>query len=259
MSTVKHIPEEKVSVTDNWFVAAFGEWYPVVYAHRTVETAVPEANFAAKAVGLKGSDSALDLCCGAGRHLVTLQGYGAHLTGLDYSVQLLEIARKRLNRNTDLVRADMRLLPFAGCFDVVFSFFTSFGYFMEDDDNNAAALNMARVLKPAGRFFMDYLNPLNVERQLQPETSRQSQGFTIRERRWIDYDRKRVNKQVVVLRDDTVVGTTSESVRMYQLEELTALLESAGLQVSNVWGDCSGSNYDEDADRMVLAGSKAGA
>ena len=257
MTTLQHIPEE-ISVTDNWFIDAFGELYPVVYAHRTVEAAVPEANFAAKTVNLKPEDTVLDLCCGAGRHLATLQEYGAHLTGVDYSVQLLEIAQKRLLPETSLVRADMRALPLLTSFDVVFSFFTSFGYFMEDADNNAAAANMARVLKPAGRFFMDYLNPLSLEKHLQPETTRESEGFVIQERRWIDYELKRVNKHVAVLQDDVVVGTTSESVRLYRLEELTALLGSVGLRVDQVWGDCSGSSYGADADRMVLVGSKVG-
>jgi len=256
--TAEHIPEAIASVTDNWFEAAFGELYPVVYAHRTVEAAVPEANFAAKAVDLKPEEYALDLCCGAGRHLVTLQKYGAHLTGVDYSAQLLDIARKRLQQETFLVRADMRALPFSSCFDVVFSFFTSFGYFMEDNDNAAAASNMAHVLKPAGRLFMDYLNPLSLVKHLQPETTRESEGFIIEERRWIDYKLKRVNKQVSVMRNGGIVSATSESVRLYQREELTALLGSVGLQVDQVWGDCAGNPYGADADRMVLVGSKAG-
>lgn len=248
--------DEMYSVTGDWFVAAFGELYPVVYAHRTVESAVPEATFAADVVRLMPEDTALDLCCGAGRHLVTLEDYGAFLTGVDYSPQLLALARRQISPATSLVRADMRAVPMSACFDVVFSFFTSFGYFMDDKDNIAAAENLARVLKPSGRFFMDYLNPLNLEQRLQPETVRESCGYLIQEKRWIDHEHKRVNKTISVSCDGMPTGRTSESVRLYTFEELTALLQGAGLQVSDVWGDCSGGNYDKDADRMILAGTK---
>jgi ubiquinone/menaquinone biosynthesis C-methylase UbiE len=253
------MPKEAASITDNWFVDAFGELYPVVYAHRTVEAAVPEVEFAAKVVGLTPEDAVLDLCCGAGRHLVTLERYGARLTGLDFSSQLLACARERLAATTALVRGDMHALPFKQCFDVVFSFFTSFGYFMEDTDNAAAAAAMARVLKPSGRFYMDYLNPSSVAQHLVPETLRESQGYTICEKRWIDQNVRRVNKVVSVSRAGTVVGTTSESVRLYSLEELTALLADVGLMVKQVWGNCSGGGYGPDAERMILSGTKAAA
>lgn len=250
------ISDIKHAVSSDWFVAAFGDLYPVVYAHRTVEAAIPEAVFAAKAVALTSIDKVLDLCCGAGRHLITLERYGASLTGVDYSPQLLALARRQVSSATDLVRADMRALPMSVCFDVVFSFFTSFGYFMNDEDNIAAAANMAHVLKPSGRFFMDYLNPLCLEQRLQPETVRESYGYTILEKRWIDHEHKRVNKTISVSCDGTPVGRTSESVRLYTFEELTVLLQDAGLQVNKVWGDYSGGIYDKDAERMILTGRK---
>lgn len=252
-----NVPREIIPVADDWFVAAFGELYPVVYAHRTLEAAIPEARFAAEAVRLAAEDKALDLCCGAGRHLVTLEQYGASLTGVDYSPQLLAVARERLSAKTALVRADMRVLPLLPCFDVVFSFFTSFGYFAEDADNVAAAVSMAQVLKPSGRFFMDYLNPLTLEEHLEPETHRESKGYHIHERRWIDHEKHRVNKTVAVEHQGKAMDTTSESVRLYTLEELTALLAGAGIEVTEVWGDCTGTAYGPNADRMILTGSKA--
>jgi len=254
-----NIPDETLAVMDDWFEDAFGELYPVVYAHRTVEAAIPEAHFAAEAVCLTPEDKALDLCCGAGRHLVTLEQHGACLAGVDYSPQLLAIARKRLSPEIALIRADMRALPLTSCFDVVFSFFTSFGYFVEDADNVVAAANMAQVLKPSGRFFMDYLNPLNLEEHLEPETLRESKGYVIHERRWIDREKHRVNKTIAIEHEGNAMGTTSESVRLYALEELTALLSEAGLQVKEVWGNCTGVAYGANAERMILAGSKVAA
>lgn len=253
-----HTPKNNCSVADDWFAVAFGDLYPVVYAHRTVEAAMPEATFAAAAIHLNPSDHVLDLCCGAGRHLATLEKYGACLTGLDYSPQLLKYARARLSMTTGLVRADMRRLPFLSCFDVVFSFFTSFGYFLKETDNTRAAEEMARTLKPGGRFFMDYLNPLYVARTLKPESRRMSHGYTIDEQRWIDEAAKRVNKKVTVTQDGRYMGATTESVRLYALEELTLLLGSVGLRVDELWGDYEGAVYGEGAPRMILKGVRTG-
>ncbi len=254
-----HTPKNEGILSEDWYADAFGALYPVVYAHRTVAAAAPEACFAAKAVGLVPDDHALDLCCGEGRHLVSLEKIGAQFTGLDYSSRLLARARQRLAPQTQLVRADMRRIPFAPCFDVVFSFFTSFGYFMEEADNVAAAAEMARVLKSGGRFFMDYLNPNHVARTLTPASRRVSQGYTIEERRWIDETTMRVNKTISVTRDGEVVGTSAESVRLYTKEQLTTLLHSVGLSVAQVWGDYEGADYGDDAARMILTGVRADA
>lgn len=243
---------------DAWYKVAFGSLYPVIYAHRTVEAAAGEARFAGTAVSLAPTDRALDLCCGTGRHLVTLQETGASLTGLDYSRELLQVARGQLPSEIPLVRADMRRVPFNAVFDVVFSFFTSFGYFLKEDDNAQAALEMGRVLKQGGRFFMDYLNPLSVEATLVKETTRTVEGFTLLERRWIDRASRRVNKQIDVRRENTLIKTLLESVRLYTFEELSSLLCNAGLRVETCQGNYDGTPYGDDSPRMILTGVKAG-
>lgn len=247
---------DETPVSDQWYADAFGALYPVIYAHRTVEAAIPEASFAREMVALDSRDTALDLCCGAGRHLATLHASGARLTGADYSIALLRLARKRLSLEIPLVRMDMRRLPFPSTFDVLFSFFTSFGYFFDEKDNLETALEMGRILKKNGRFFMDYLNPLILEKTLQPKSVRTSEGYEIHERRWIDHARSRVNKQVEIYREGMLIGKTGESVRLYTIEEMRAILGKAGLHVKKCWGDYSGTGYDRDSQRMILMGIK---
>ena len=59
---------------------------------------------------------------------------------------------------------DMLSLPFEREFDAVYSFFTSFGYF-GDDENEQVLAGIARALKPGGRFLLDILegSPLVAE------------------------------------------------------------------------------------------------
>ena len=219
-------PEQNVPIPEQWYVDALGRCTRSSYAHRTAAAAVPEVRFASNAVSLSGDDFVLDLCCGAGRHLASLEGIAHRLVGVDFSPGLLSLAKAQVGAGVCLVRADMRALPFAPCFDVVFSFFTSFGYFMADEDNFQTACELSRVLKRGGRYFLDYLNPLSVEETLKPETVRHVEDFTVIEHRWVDHDAHRVNKRIEVCRDDGVVARTFESVRLYS-EEMESILRRA--------------------------------
>ncbi|MBM3290520.1 MAG: class I SAM-dependent methyltransferase, partial [Candidatus Hydrogenedentes bacterium] len=108
-------------IDPEWYEHAFGDLYPVVYAHRSVEAAAPEAAFAAEALGLRSGEWLLDLCCGSGRHLAHLSGITPRAVGLDYSRALLRLGRAQLGAAMRAVRGDMRAVPFVNAFDAVTS------------------------------------------------------------------------------------------------------------------------------------------
>jgi SAM-dependent methyltransferase len=169
---------------------------------------------------------------------------------------VLALARAALGESARLVRADMRMLPFAMCFDAVVNFFTSFGYFLDPRENERAAQEMARVLKPGGRFLVDHVNAAYIEQHLVPQSVREYNGYTIKERRWIDRERRRVNKTTVVTSATGEPETVTESVQLYTAREFRSLLGRAGLVVDNVCGDYSGGALDSARPRMVMTGYK---
>lgn len=243
-------------ITHDWFESAFDTLYPVVYAHRTVEAARPECVFAAEHLQLQLKDRLLDLCCGNGRHLVHMLKHTRHCVGLDYSGTLLKLAAKMTDFRAPLVRADMRRLPFVEAFDVVVNFFTSFGYFLDEADNEAAARALARAMKPGGRFMIDFLNPTFVEETLVPESEKQREEYRILEKRWIDDKLRRVNKSTVIERNGVRVSMTSESVRLYELADLEAMLGKYGLDIVAVYGNYDGAPLTFRQPRMILIGRK---
>ena len=243
-------------ITRDWFESAFDTLYPVVYAHRTVEAARPECDFAAQHLRINPSDRLLDLCCGNGRHLVHLLKHTHRCTGLDYSAALLGMARENTKGRAALVRADMRKLPFHESFTVIVNFFTSFGYFLDDEENEAAARRLARALKPGGRFLIDFLNAPYVEETLVPESEKERDGFRILERRWIDDRQRRVNKSTVIEKEGQRLSMTSESVRLYELAELEAMLARYGLDIAAVYGNYQGQPLTFREPRMILIGRK---
>lgn len=256
MQTFKH-KDSPPDVDQEWYATAFDALYPIVYAHRTVEAATAESAFAIEQLRLCDTCSALDLCCGNGRHMKHLLRHTPHVVGLDYSPTLLGFARQLLDGEGHLLRGDMRAIPFSGVFDTVANFFTSFGYFTDESENLAVARGIARALKPGGRFFMDYLNPVHVRATLEPATSRRAGAYDIVERRWIDETTQRVNKTMEVTEDGRPVSKTSESVRLYPQDELVALLERAGLTIESIHGDYDGNAVRDDRPRQIVVGTRA--
>jgi ubiquinone/menaquinone biosynthesis C-methylase UbiE len=95
----------------------------------------------------------LDVPCGQGRHAHLLAEAGFDVDGLDYSANLLAVARKRgTAMNLRYTRGDMRKLPtrWTRRFDAVLNLFTSFGFFAHPSDDARVIREFARVLKPGG-------------------------------------------------------------------------------------------------------------
>ncbi len=241
---------------EDWYEDAFGELYNVIYAHRSVEAAAPEALFAAQVLELTPGDRLLDLCCGNGRHLVHLARTTRHATGLDYSRALLQRARKALGERAQLVRADMRALPFTHAFDAVTNFFTSFGYFQDDSENMQVITETARALKPGGRVFIDYVNPAFVRDTLEPHTVRGAGEYEIEDCRWIDESAIRINKTTRISRDGALVQELGESVRLYERQELLSFLSHAGLTADHCYGNYAGEPISASEPRMIIRATK---
>ena len=179
-----------------------------------------------------------------------------HATGLDYSRPLLQQARRALGGRAQLVRADMRAVPFVRAFDAVTNFFTSFGYFQNDSENMQVITETARALKPGGRIFIDYVNPAFVRDTLDPHTARRAGDFEIEECRWIDDAANRINKSTRISRNGVLVQELAESVRLYEKDELLSFLDRAGLTCDATFGNYTAAPIGPSEPRMIVKATK---
>jgi SAM-dependent methyltransferase len=240
----------------DWFVTAFGELYPLLYAHRDDASAAREALDLFALLGPRGRDARiLDLCCGAGRHAAALAAGGARVVGMDLSPELLARAARRLRLAGRLVRGDMRHLPFGPAFDLVLNLFTSFGYFRDDAENEQAVREMARVLVPRGTLVIDHVNRARLRRDLVPEDTRMEHGLVVRQRR--ELRGERIRKEITVRCEDGRQGVFVEDVRLYRPEELAAMLAAAGLEAPRFRGSLAGAPFGPESPRMVVIAEKA--
>jgi SAM-dependent methyltransferase len=227
-----------------WFKDWFDKDYAAIYAGRGAQEAESAVAMAlARAPGL-GEGPVLDLACGAGRHLAALRRTNPQAFGLDLSRDLLRLAPADLR--PWLLRGDMRALPLReGSLAGVCMWFTPFGYF-PDEQNRDLLLNLRRLLKPGGVLLLDYLNAAHVRANLVREDEAVHHGLRVVSRRSLEG--QRIVKRMDLTRTDTgATRKVTESVRLYEVGELTALAEACGLEVFAEAGDYQGAPFEAGA------------
>jgi SAM-dependent methyltransferase len=214
--------------------------YDLVYAHKPYDR---EAAFVADELSGEigeGPWKLMDVACGTGRHALEFAELGHEVTGVDYSPDLLELARRNAGDRVRLLEQDMRTLDVdGGPFDAVTCLFDSIGYPLTNEGIVQALASMRTHLKPEGALAAEFLHapamlggadPVKVRRWDTPdgerlvrisETSLDAVAQTMH-----------VSYEVFLLGDETYrTSTETQSNRFFGVEEMRALMGTAGLRV----------------------------
>ena len=242
------------SARTRWYSRWFGEAYLQLYPHRDREEAERAVALVLEHAPVPEGARVLDIACGAGRHLSALRDRGVRPVGLDLSETLLRVGR-RDHPDIPVVRGDMRRLPFdSGAFDLVTSFFTSFGYFPEMAEDRQVLGEARRVLTPGGRFAFDFLNARRVRALLQPRDERVLEGRRVVQTRRLVEDDQVVEKRIEIHAGGGSPDVFYERVRLYAPEELEVMLERGGFIPLERFGDYDGTPLEDDSPRVILLG-----
>jgi SAM-dependent methyltransferase len=232
-----------------WFEEWFGEEYLRLYPHRDDAEAGRAVALISRTVPFQPGWRVLDVACGAGRHARAFGAAGARCVGLDLSETLLRLAQQVTT--APLVRADMRYLPIRpGSMDLTVNLFTSFGYFDQDAEHAAALGEMVSTVRPGGWFVIDFLNPAVVRRQLVPEETIELSGSVVKVSRSVSPDGRYVCKNIRV----SGGRQFRERVRLFEPEQMTAMLEAAGVTVRFRFGDYDAEPLSSNSARTILMG-----
>lgn len=236
-----------------WFREWFGEEYLELYPHRDAAEAREAVELVLTETGAGAGAVALDIACGAGRHVEVLRERGLAAFGLDLSLPLLLRAREN---GLPVVQADMRHLPFrTGSADLVTSFFTSFGYFADPEDDASVVAGIRRVLRPGGAFCFDFLNEARVRAELLPRDEREVGGKRVVQERRLTLGGRIVEKRIEIASgDDSPPRVFFERVRLYRPAELETLLAGGGLHLGARYGSYTGARFSADSPRLLLLG-----
>ena len=253
---MKNTIELKTINNPSWFKQWFDSvFYHQLYANRSEKEASDFIDRLMDLLTPAVNASMLDLGCGAGRHAKFLAAKGFNVTGLDLAASSIRIAKKFESSNLHFATHDMRD-PFGkNCFDYVFNFFTSFGYFKNDEENHQVIGNVHGALKPGGLLVLDYLNVGFAEQRLVAEEAKEIDGIIYHISRWTD--EKFFYKKIVI--DNMPVSQSEfiEQVAKFDLNDFDYLFERNGLQLEKVYGDYNLNEYDsKSSPRMILLGRK---
>jgi SAM-dependent methyltransferase len=238
---------------EDWFNSPY---YHKLYFERDDNEAAAFIRILIDHLKPKPGSRILDVACGKGRHSRILASMGFEVTGIDLSTNSIEYARQF---ETDLLNFyvhDMRL-PFRGnYFDYTFNFFTSFGYFKTRREHDDVFRTIAKGLKPAGIFILDYLNVHYAEDHLKKDEVKQIGGTTYEILRWDD--ETHFYKKITVT-DNLLKNPIAyiEKVAKFNLGDFTEMLAFQGMQVNEVFGDYQLNSYDiRKTPRLIILATK---
>lgn len=215
------------------FEATFGEDYLYFYADfLSDEHNDADVDAIVSILGLEGGESILDAPCGHGRISNRLAARGMRVVGIDATELFLTRARQD-GSSAEYLHGDIRALPVDGPFDVALSWFTSFGYF-EDDENRQVLSEYRRVLRPGGRLLIEMQNHDEFVRRFTPApfsmTTRVGDDLMI-DTSEFDCMTGRVETDRMTVRNGNVTGSHF-FVRVPTIPELRGWLADAGFSES---------------------------
>lgn len=235
----------------------FDEDYLYFYAGMlSQERSDAEAELLWTLLALEPGMEVLDLACGHGRIANRLAARGCRVTGLDASALFLEHARRDAAARgvaVDYVQGDMRSLPWTGRFDRVISWFTSFGYFGDDQLRQVLA-EVAKALVPGGRFVVEVQHPHWLARELQPAFVVERDGDLFVDRNRFEPLTGRIVSERVIVRGGRV-RRVPFFVRLFAFTELRGWLLAAGFAAVDGYGE-DGAPLAAASRRMVMVASR---
>jgi 2-polyprenyl-3-methyl-5-hydroxy-6-metoxy-1,4-benzoquinol methylase len=214
------------------FEGVFDEDYLYFYEGFLAERTPEEVERIVELLELPPGAEILDCPCGHGRISNALAERGFRVTGLDTTELFLERAREDAAARgveVDYVHGDMRELPWRERFDALVNWFTSFGYF-SDEENKVVLRGFHDALRPGGRLLLETQNVSRIMLDPQPlHVVGERDGDLMIDRWELDAENARFLTERLVMRGGRA-RKAHFSVRWFTPPELRSWLEEAGFE-----------------------------
>lgn len=197
----------------------------------------------------------LDAGCGTGAYAAALAARGYQVVAIDRERGLLQ-AGKGSSDTADLALADLRRLPFAGCFDVILARGV-LNDFVKRNELSEALGSLAIALKRDGRFVADVREREAHRRRIarDPMVERKAKGIAFRASRAIDGSHTIISREQFARESEGWSRPFEFRMRTFTEEEVRTLWLDAGLKVLAIED-----SYGPDStltDRLVVVAGRA--
>ncbi len=207
----------------------------------------------------------LDLGCGTGKITRLLEDAGYDMIGIDYSEEMLEIAREHQEEGSNILYLlqDMREFELYGTVRAVVSVCDSMNYITEEEDLLQVFRLVNNYLDPKGLFIFD-LNTVYKYKELLGETTiseNREEGSFI----WDNYyeEEEQINEYDLTLfikEKDNLYRKYEEThfQKAYTLEKVKELLEKAGMEFVAAYDAFTRDAVKEDSERIYVIAKENG-
>ena len=229
---------------------------------QSVDNSAKEAKFIIKFLDLKKEDHILDIGCGNGRHLLKLHKAGfRNLTGVDFSENFVEFVQKHVEEKgllgMNVEHADFLQHDLKKSFDKAYSFFSSFGYF-SDERNEEYIKKVAEILNPGGLFLLDIFNYFYFVKNYQEmiEVDKGDMHFVNKNKFDVELS---INEAENVITDKETGRKKEYSyvMRYYTVSEIKNMLAKQGFEIVSILGDYEGQKINTQSKRAIFVCRKS--
>ena len=187
-----------------------------------------ETAFITKFLRQKNVSSLLDVGCGTGTHMALLEKNGFHVTGLDLNVEMLQVAKGKVQGK--LHTADMTNFSLSKTFDAVICMFAAFNHNLTIDSAQKALKCFKRHLVPEGVILIDLYNAKN-------SGSKVDQGKEIERTMEWSYDptTQITHSSVSYKTSQGIVKADPFMMRHFSMDEMRQILLKEGFKNIEFW------------------------
>ncbi|MBK8781287.1 MAG: methyltransferase domain-containing protein [Anaerolineales bacterium] len=235
-------------------------------ASRTSETIDRSVRWIMETLALKTNDAVLDLGCGPGLYASRFARAALQVTGVDYSRNSIEYARRYASENN--LRINYRYqnyleLDDENLYDAVFLIFGDFCP-LNPQQRSMLLKSVRRALKPGGRFVLDVTTREhrrkhgNKNRWYAAENGFWKPGPHLVLEEGFDYPERSIwLDQYTVIEGNEKVSVYRNWFQDYTPETITEELAQGGFSVESLWSDLTGNQYSPNSEWIgIIAGKR---
>ena len=202
----------------------------------------------------------LDLGCGTGSMTLALADLGYDMTGVDYSPEMLDIARERSEKAGHDVLwlcQDMREFELYGTVDAAVCCLDSINHLTEDGDLKLCFDLVHNYLIPDGIFVFDINGKYKFEKIYADETyAMEEEGGVCIWQNYYDEESKLCDFYITLFKEEND-GRYSrydeeQCERMYTLSEIKKALKASGLEFLGAYSDFDMSAASDKSERLYI-------
>jgi len=225
-----------------------------------------------KDLALKSGNKALELGVGTGRVAIPLARAKITVVGIDNSIHMLRIARKKLNRETDAVRrrmvlktGDMKDFDLNQSFPFIYIPASTFDHNITVEERKQTLNCIYNHLEKNGTFALDLEQAASDKAETSWWIDRKEIDATTMVVRSI-FTRRNTMKRICsldlffdVYKDGKLAERYHEygEVAVISKSRIIELLEAAGFKVETIYGNFDKTEYRTDSPRIVIVARKA--